>query len=129
MSKNIERLLKMRRRFEDNAIANAARARGAADSCRDGLAGLAAMRSGGETISTATARYCDELAGDARIALARHESEQAAAEAVVLARRKDRMQMERLLERATDQARLEQRRRERTELDEWTSGQWTRGNA
>ncbi|MEO1481642.1 MAG: hypothetical protein AAFU77_06005 [Myxococcota bacterium] len=129
MSKNIERLLKMRRRFEDNAIASAAEARNAADQCREGIEGLAAMRTSGDSIGTATARYCDELAGNARVALARHQSDEAAAQAVVVARRKDRMQMERLIERAADQARIAERRRERRELDEWTSGQWGRGSA
>ncbi|MEM6730071.1 MAG: hypothetical protein AAF658_00860 [Myxococcota bacterium] len=127
MSKNIQRLVSLRQKMEDDAVATLSRARSAAESCRTGMAALSQMRSESESIQVATARYCDELAEAARVTLARHESETAAAEAVVFARRKDRKQMEQLLARAEERAAKLAARSEQASLDEWTAAQWHRG--
>lgn len=126
MSKSIQRLVTLRRRMEDDAAATLARARAAAEECRAGMTELREMAAAGGRISAATARYCDELAQDARVTLSRHQSEAAAAEAVVVARRRDRKQMEQLLARVESRAAVAAQKREQRALDEWAVSQWQR---
>lgn len=126
MSKSIQRLLNLRQRMEDDAAAALARARSAADECRAGMSSLREMASSAESISAATARYCDELAQSARVTLSRYQSEASAAEAVVVARRRDRKQMEQLLSRVESRAAAAAAKREQRAIDEWAVSQWQR---
>ena len=128
MSKSIQRLLDLRQRLEDDAAAKLARARANAEECRAGMTELSEMRTTTSTMSIATAAYCDELVQDARVALARYESESAVAEAVVVARRRDRKQMEHLLGRIEERAAKAASKREQKALDEWAVSQWERGS-
>lgn len=126
MSKGINRLLNLRQRLEDDAAATLANARAAADQCRAGMSALTEMRSESTSISVATARTCEELVQHARVALSRYESETAVAEAVVVARRRDRKQMEHLLARVEARATAVANRNEQKALDEWSVSQWQR---